>query len=170
MRRLLSLFIISFSVFVMVPGASAHVEIADSFPQQFANVNPIPTQVWIQFSGDLQTLDGEAVNSLEVIDSTGLAVNFGDPTIEGGKISTKVSGQSAAGVFTVKYRVVGDDGHVIEGDYTFNASPDYSTDQTPMPISTTAAESSIPAGGILLAALLIFFFGGIYMRAKKRRN
>ncbi len=170
MRRLLSLFIISFSVFVMVPGASAHVEIADSFPQQFANVNPIPTQVWIQFSGDLQTLDGEAVNSLEVIDSTGLAVNFGDPTIEGAKISTKVSGQSAAGVFTVKYRVVGDDGHVIEGDYTFNASPDYSTDQTPMPISTTAEESSIPAGGVLLAALLIFFFGGIYMRAKKRRN
>jgi methionine-rich copper-binding protein CopC len=155
---------------VMAPGASAHVEIVDSFPQQFANANPIPTQVWIQFSGDLQTLDGEAVNSLEVIDSTGLAVNVGDPTIEGGKISTKVSGQSAAGVFTVKYRVVGDDGHVIEGDYTFNASPDYSTDQSPMPISATAEESSIPAGGILLAALLIFFFGGIYMRAKKRRN
>lgn len=170
MRRLLSLLIIPFSVMVMAPGASAHVEIVDSFPQQFANANPIPTQVWIQFSGDLQTLDGEAVNSLEVIDSTGLAVNVGDPIIEGGKISTKVSGQSAAGVFTVKYRVVGDDGHVIEGDYTFNASPDYSTDQSPMPISATAEESSIPAGGILLAALLIFFFGGIYMRAKKRRN
>ena len=170
MRRLLSLFTFLFSVMVIVPSASAHVEIVDSFPQQFANVNPIPTQVWIQFSGDLQTLDGQAVNSLEVIDSTGLAVNFGDPIIEGGKISTKVSGQSAAGVFTVKYRVVGDDGHVIDGDYTFNASPDYSTDQTPMPISTTSAESSIPAGGILLAALLIFFFGGIYMRAKKRRN
>lgn len=170
MRRLLSLFTFLFSVMVIVPSASAHVEIVDSFPQQFANVNPIPTQVWIQFSGDLQTLDGEAVNSLEVIDSTGLAVNFGDPIIEGGKISTKVSGQSAAGVFAVKYRVVGDDGHVIEGDYTFNASPDYSTDQSPMPISATAEESSIPAGGILLAALLIFFFGGIYMRAKKRRN
>ena len=170
MRRLLSLFTFLFSVMVIVPSASAHVEIVDSFPQQFANVNPIPTQVWIQFSGDLQTLDGEAVNSLEVIDSTGLAVNFGDPIIEGGKISTKVSGQSAAGVFTVKYRVVGDDGHVIEGDYTFNASHDYSTDQSPMPISATAEESSIPAGGILLAALLIFFFGGIYMRAKKRRN
>ncbi len=170
MRRLLSLFTFLFSVMVIVPSASAHVEIVDSFPQQFANVNPIPAQVWIQFSGDLQTLDGEAVNSLEVVDSTGLAVNFGDPTIEGGKISTKVSGQSAAGVFTVKYRVVGDDGHVIEGDYTFNASPDYSTDQSPMPISATAEESSIPAGGILLAALLIFFFGGIYMRAKKRRN
>lgn len=150
--------------------ASAHVEVVDSFPQQFTNVNPIPTQLWIQFSGQLQTLEGEAVNSLEVIDSTGIAVNYGDPVIEGGRISTKISGQSAPGVFTVTYRVVGDDGHVIEGDYTFNASPDYSNEQTPMPISTQSNQSSIPAGGILLAALLLFFFGGIFMRSRKRGN
>lgn len=170
MRRLTSLILILLSSFFVAPSASAHVEIVDTFPQQFANVNPIPAQVWIQFSGDLQTLEGEAVNTLEVIDSTGLAVNYEDPIIEGGKITTKISGQSAAGVFTVKYRVVGDDGHVIEGDYTFNASPDYSKEQTPMPVSANSQESSIPAGGILLAALLIFFFGGIYMRAKKRSN
>lgn len=168
MRRLISLVLIALCALVTVPNASAHVEIVDTFPQQFANTNPIPTQVWIQFSGDLQTLDGQAVNSLEVIDSTGLAVNYEDPIIEGGKITTKISGQSAAGVFTVKYRVVGDDGHVIEGDYTFNASPDYSKQQSPMPISATSDKSSIPAGGILLASLLIFFFGGIYMRAKRR--
>jgi methionine-rich copper-binding protein CopC len=142
----------------------------DSFPQQFANVNPIPTQVWIQFSGDLQSLDGEAVNSLEVIDSTGLAVNYEDAVIEGGRITTKVSGQSAAGVFTVKYRVVGDDGHVIEGDYSFNASPDYSVEQTPMPINEVSENRSLPAGGILLASLFLIFLGGILMRAKKRRN
>jgi hypothetical protein len=73
-------------------------------------------------------------------------------------------------VFTVKYRVVGDDGHVIEGDYTFNASPDYSATQSPMPISAASEESSIPVGGILLGALLLAFFGGIFLRAKNRRN
>lgn len=170
MRRLTSLLLLAVSAVFIAPNASAHVEIVDSFPQQFANANPIPTQVWIQFSGDLQTLDGEAVNSLEVIDSTGLAVNYEDPVIEGGKISTKVSGQSAAGVFTVKYRVVGDDGHVMEGDYTFNASPDYSDQQTPMPINEVSENSSIPAGGILLAILFLLFVGGVLMRAKKRRN
>ena len=170
MRRLINILLIGFLAFATTPQASAHVEIVSSFPEQFSNVNPIPTQVWIEFSGDLQTLDGQAVNSLEVIDSTGIAVNYEDAIISGGRITTKISGQSAPGAFTVKYRVVGDDGHVIEGDYTFNASPDYSSEQTPMPISATAEESSIPAGGILLAALLIFFFGGIYMRAKKRSN
>lgn len=170
MRKVITGFLLSCLCLIAIPSSLAHVEIVDSFPQQFANVNPIPTQVWIQFSGDLQTLDGQAVNSLEVIDSTGLAVNYEEPLIEGGKITTKVSGQSAAGVFTVKYRVVGDDGHVIEGEYTFNASPDYSAEQSPMPISVNSDESSIPAGGILLAALLIVFFGGIYMRAKRRSN
>jgi methionine-rich copper-binding protein CopC len=168
MRKFIRVLFIAFLAFATTPQASAHVEIVNSYPEQYSNVNPIPTQVWIEFSGNLQTLDGQAVNSLEVIDSTGIAVNYDDAVISGGRITTKISGQSAPGAFTVEYRVVGDDGHVIEGDYTFNASPDYAAGQSPMPISSAPEESSIPAGGILLAALLIFFFGGIYMRAKKR--
>ena len=168
MRKFIRVLFIAFLAFATTPQASAHVEIVNSYPEQYSNVNPIPTQVWIEFSGNLQTLDGQAVNSLEVIDSTGIAVNYDDAVISGGRITTKISGQSAPGAFTVKYRVVGDDGHVIEGDYTFNASPDYAAGQSPMPISSAPEESSIPAGGILLGALLIIFFGGIYMRAKKR--
>ena len=170
MRKFISVLFIAVLAFAATPQASAHVEIVNSFPEQFSNVNPIPTQVWIEFSGDLQTLDGQAVNSLEVIDSTGIAVNYEDVIISGGRISTKISGQSAAGVFTVKYRVVGDDGHVIEGDYTFNASPDYAAAQSPMPISASSEGSSIPAGGILLGALILVFLGGIVMRAKNRRQ
>jgi methionine-rich copper-binding protein CopC len=168
MRKLVTVFVVSLLSVLAIPTSSAHVEIVDSFPERFANVNPIPTQVWIQFSGELQTLDGQALNSLEVIDSTGLSVNFEDPVIDGAKIMTKVSGQSAPGVFTVKYRVVGDDGHVIEGDYTFNASPDYSEEQSPMPISSTSGQSSFPVGGILIGALILTFFGGILMRARNR--
>ena len=168
MRKFISVLFLVFLAIATTPQASAHVEIVNSYPEQYSNVNPIPTEVWIEFSGNLKTLEGEAVNSVEVIDSTGIAVNYEDAVISGGRITTKISGQSAPGAFTVKYRVVGDDGHVIEGDYTFNASPDYAAGQSPMPVSSAKEESSIPAGGILLGALLIIFFGGIYMRAKKR--
>jgi methionine-rich copper-binding protein CopC len=168
MRKFISVLFIAVLAFAATPQASAHVEIVNSFPEQFSNVNPIPTQVWIEFSGNLQTLEGQAVNSLEVIDSTGLAVNYEDAIISGGRITTKISGQSAPGAFTVKYRVVGDDGHVIDGDYTFNASPDYAAGQSPMPISSAPQESSSPVRGILLGALFLIFCGGIYMRAKKR--
>ena len=170
MRKLVSLLLISFLSFLTMQTSSAHVTIVSSFPERFANVNPIPTEVWIQFSGELQTLDGEAVNSLEVIDSTGIAVNFEDPVIDGAKIMTKISGQSAPGVFTVKYRVVGDDGHVIEGDYTFNASPDYAEAQSPMPISESPEQRSIPAGGTLLGGLLLALIGIMFLRAKNRRS
>ncbi len=170
MRKLVTLLLVSCLSVLTIPTSSAHVTIVSSFPKQFANVNPIPTEVWIEFSGDLQTLDGEAVNSLEVVDSTGIAVNYEDPIISGGRITTKISGQSAPGVFTVKYRVVGDDGHVIEGDYTFNASPDYAAGQSPMPISQSPEQRSIPAGGTLLGGLVLALIGIFFLRATKRRS
>ncbi len=170
MRRLINILLIGFLAFATTPQASAHVEIVSSFPEQFSNVNPIPTQIWIEFSGNLQTLDGEVVNSLEVIDSTGIAVNYEDAIISGGRITTKISGQSAPGAFTVKYRVVGDDGHVIEGDYTFNASPDYSEGQSPMPISPEPEKAEFSVGAIVLAVFLLIFAIGYFVNLKKDKK
>ena len=169
MRKLLVSLIIGLLALLSIPSSSAHVEIVSSFPEKFANVNPIPTQVWIEFSGQLQTLDGEVVNSLEVIDSTGIAVNFDDPIIEGAKIMTKISGQSAPGAFTVKYRVVGDDGHVIEGDYTFNASPDYA-EAVPTTTSEVEKKSSLNVGGIVLALFLIVFVVGYIIKERNDKK
>lgn len=155
MRRLLLLCIAGLTVFTP-PLASAHVEIVSSYPEQYANVNPIPTSVWIEFNDNLQNLEGEIVNRIEVTDSTGLVVSYEDAIVEAGKITTKVSGQSAAGVFIVKYRVVGQDGHVIEGEYTFNASPDYA-EAVPATTSVPQNSSNFPVGGILIAFLLAIF-------------
>ena len=166
MRRLLLLCIAGLTVFTS-PLASAHVEIVSSYPEQYANVNPIPTSVWIEFNDNLQNLEGEIVNRIEVTDSTGLVVSYEDAIVEAGKITTKVSGQSAAGVFTVKYRVVGQDGHVIEGEYTFNASPDYA-EAVPATTSVPQESSNFPVGGVLIAFLLATFFGGIYIRSRDR--
>jgi methionine-rich copper-binding protein CopC len=166
MRRLLLLCIAGLTVFTS-PLASAHVEIVSSYPEQYANVNPIPTSVWIEFNDNLQNLEGEILNRIEVTDSTGLVVSYEDAIVEAGKITTKVSGQSAAGVFIVKYRVVGQDGHVIEGEYTFNASPDYAE---AVPATTSVPQNSLnfPVGGILIAFLLAIFFGGIYVKSRDR--
>jgi len=169
MRRIFVSFVIGLIALLSMPSSFAHIEIVSSFPERFANVNPIPTQVWIQFSGDLQTLEGEAVNSLEVIDSTGISVNFDDPVIEGAKIMTKVSGQSAPGAFTVKYRVVGDDGHVIEGDYTFNASPDYA-EAVPTTTSEDKENSSLNVGGVVLVFFLIVFAVGYIIKERNDKK
>ena len=151
------------------PLASAHGEIVSTFPEQYSNATPIPTQVWIQFDGNLQTLDGQAINTIDVVDSTGLTVSFGDPIIDGGKISTKLSGQSAPGVFTVNYRIVSEDGHPVEGSYTFNASPNFADDA---PVTTSAPEksSNLSIGGIVMIVFLGVFAVGLLVKRKNEKK
>ena len=169
MRRLLVALTLAGLTVLTSPIASAHVDIVSSFPERYANVNPIPTTVWIEFSGELQNLDGEIVNTIEVTDSTGLVVSYEDAIIEAGRITTKISGQSTAGMFFVKYRVVGQDGHVIEGDYTFSASPD-SAEVVPITTSLPEDDSSFPVGGVLLAFFLATILGGTFLKAKSRKK
>jgi hypothetical protein len=117
----------------------------------------------------LQNLDGEILNSIEVTDSTGLVVSYDDAVIEGAKIMTKISGQSAAGAFIVKYRVVGQDGHVIEGDYTFNASPDYA-EAVPVTTSVLEEKTSLNVWGIVLVIALVVVTVGFIIKGKKGKK
>ena len=169
MRKLLLALTVAVLALFSTPVASAHGEIVSTFPEQYSNATPIPSEVWIQFDGNLQSLDGQAINTIEVVDSTGLTVSYGDPVIEGGKISTKLSGQSAPGVFTVNYRIVSEDGHPVEGNYTFNASPDYAE---AVPVTTAVPEdnSRFPVGGVLLVFFLTTILGGTFLKAKSRKK
>jgi len=152
-----------------MPVSSAHGEIISSYPKQFTNVNPIPTQVWIEFDGNLQTLAGQQINTIEVIDSTGYAMNTGDPVISGGRITTQLSDQSAPGVFTVKYRIVSEDGHPVEGSYTFNASPDYA-EAVPTTTAYLEKKSSLNVGGIVMIVFLAIFAIGFFAKRKNEKK
>ena len=169
MRKLLSALFLLGIALLSSPVATAHGEIVSTFPEQYSNATPIPSEVWIQFDGNLQILDGQAINTIEVVDSTGLTVSYGDPVIEGGKISTKLSGQSAPGVFTVNYRIVSEDGHPVEGNYTFNASPNFADDA---PVTTSAPEknSNLSIGGIVMIVFLGVFAVGMLVKRKNEKK
>jgi hypothetical protein len=64
---------------------------------------------------------------------------------------------------------VGDDGHVIEGDYTFNASPDYA-EAVPTTTSVTPEKSSLNIGGIVLAVFLVVFVVGYIIKEKNGKK
>lgn len=165
MQKFVRTVAIVFLLFAFMPVGSAHGEIVGSFPAQYSNTTPIPTQVWIDFDGNLQTLEGQSINTIEVIDSTGLAVNSGESVIAGNRVSTNLSGQSAPGVFTVNYRVVSQDGHPVEGSYTFNASPNYAEADTQK--STTIAESKVSTGTIVLGAVLVLTLVALVIKLRK---
>jgi methionine-rich copper-binding protein CopC len=169
MRKFLVSVIVCALAVLAVPTSFAHGKLVSSSPEQYANANPIPTQVWIEFDGNLQNLDGQAINTIDVVDSTGITVSYGDPIIAGGRITTKLSGQSAPGVFTVKYRIVSEDGHPVEGSYTFNASPDYAE---AVPTTTSADEESpsLNIGGIVLVIFLIVFVAGYIIKERNDKK
>jgi len=169
MRKLLIALCLAGLAFLSSPIASAHGEIVSTFPEQYTNATPIPTQVWIEFDGNLQTLDGQAINTIDVVDSTGLTVSYGDPIIEGGKISTKLSGQSAPGVFTVNYRIVSEDGHPVEGSYTFNASPNFA-DDAPVTAAAPEKSSNLSVGGIVMIVFLGVFAVGMLVKRKNEKK
>jgi hypothetical protein len=56
--------------------------------------------------------------------------------VEGNKISTKLQLTDITGLVSVRYRIVSEDGHPVEGDYSFTVG------ETPVAISAYGEESA----------------------------
>jgi hypothetical protein len=93
-------------------------------------------------------------NSIEVFDASGELVS-GDSKVSGARISAGLS-INGNGSYSVKYRVVSKDGHVIDDSYGFEV-------QSPIAISAPIGEeviasknfSSIPITSALVLALIV---------------
>ena len=155
------------------PTSFAHGQIVTSYPLMDSVSSPTPSQVWIEFDGQLQQIEGEVVNTLKVTDSTGLVVSSEEAVIEGAKISTQVSDQSVGGVFTVQYRIVSEDGHPVEGSYTFEASPGFeATEMIEPTTSATASDNQTDPsiGAIVMAVFLVVFAVRYFVKMRNEKN
>lgn len=174
MMRKFLLAVVAFSGLVLsAPIGFAHGEIVTTYPLRDSTSSPTPTQVWIEFDGELQLIDGEVINTLKVIDSTGLVVSSEEAIIEGAKISTQISDQSVGGVFTVEYRIVSEDGHPVEGSYTFEASPGFeATEMIEPTMVTTESEdrSEFSFGAIVMSVFLVVFAVRYFIKMRNEKN
>ena len=155
------------------PLSLAHGQIVSTYPLKDSKSSPAPSQVWIEFDGKLQLIEGEVVNTLKVTDSTGLVVSSEEAVIEGARISTQVSDQSVGGVFTVQYRIVSEDGHPVEGSYTFEASPGFEATEMIEPTTSTTPsdnQAEFSFGALVMAVFLVVFAVRYFtkMRNEKR--
>jgi copper resistance protein C len=155
------------------PLSLAHGQIFSTYPLKDSKSSPAPSQVWIEFDGQLQLIEGEVVNTLKVTDSTGLVVSSEEAVIEGARISTQVSDQSVGGVFTVQYRIVSEDGHPVEGSYTFEASPGFEATEMIEPVTTTSAtenQNDLSIGAIVMAVFLVVFAVRYFVKMRDEKN
>ena len=107
------------SIFAYPVAAFAHGEMVQATPAVDSNVLTAPTEVSIEFDGKLQIIGNTNVNSIEVTDNQGQLISSPTSVVEGNKISTKLQLTDITGLVSVHYRIVSEDGHPVEGDYSF---------------------------------------------------
>ena len=133
-KKILVLAIASFFAFPVA--AFAHGEMVQATPAVDSNVLTAPTEVSIEFDGKLQIIGNTNVNSIEVTDNQGQVISSPTSAVEGNKISTKLQLTDITGLVSVHYRIVSEDGHPVEGDYSFTVG------ETPVAISAQSGEST----------------------------
>ena len=116
-KKILVLAIASFFAFPVA--AFAHGEMVQATPAVDSNVLTAPTEVSIEFDGKLQIIGNTNVNSIEVTDDQGQLISSPTSVVEGNKISTKLQLTDITGLVSVHFRIVSEDGHPVEGDYSF---------------------------------------------------
>jgi copper resistance protein C len=166
------LLVLSAALFIANPtNAFAHGEMVQAFPAADSNVLTAPAVVSIEFDGKLQIIGSVNVNSIQVTDSKGQVISSPTAVVEGNKISTKLQLTDITGLVSVNYRIVSEDGHPVEGDYSFEVG------ENPIMMSTQGAksvesknDSSLNIGGIVLVIFLIIFAVGYIIKEIKDKK
>jgi copper resistance protein C len=133
-----------------VSPASAHAGVESSTPENGASLTEPPSEISITF--DEQVTEP----GLTASDDTGTGVALGEVTVTGNTVSASWPSSAPAGIYTVEWTVVSDDGDPLTGTLLFSygdaspsASPSASTSESATPTgdasSTAASGSSAPA-------------------------
>ncbi len=140
-------------VCALTSAADAHAYIVNQAPQAQAIVATAPSVVTISFDEEIDLPDGPAI---EVFDSAGKRVDKNDAAIDPDDVTKVVAHLNAIqrGSYTVRWRVVSADTHVVHGVFTFGVGVAAQSAQA-------AAESPFDPSAPLVSILRWFAFLGI---------
>lgn len=119
MKIKLLTFIAVISLALSPQAASAHAQLTTSVPLNNQVVKTLPKLLWIEFDGDLMTFGDKNPNEVKVLDSKLKRVDIGGTIVGGARISTRLKSGLPQGRYQVRYRIVSEDGHPVEGNYFF---------------------------------------------------
>jgi methionine-rich copper-binding protein CopC len=102
-----------------VPG-EAHAALVSSVPAARATLNALPSRVTLTFSERLEP----AYARVSVWDAAGTQVDLKDPALDADnpRILAVSLPALAPGRYTVRYRVLSVDGHVVESSFVFTVA------------------------------------------------
>lgn len=138
--------------------ASAHATLVSSSPGNDEVVSEPPDQVVMTFDDGVTVDDG----GVRVLDPRGNDVADGSPeTSDAGlEVSQRIEAE-AEGTYTVSYRALSDDGHVIDGSYVFHigtrsgsSAVVSSSDMDPLRVLNAFGRWVALSGGLLVGGVL----------------
>lgn len=137
--------IFALMLLLALPGlASAHSYMEQSVPAKDEAVTASPGQISMTFNTDIEKL-----SSFKLFNEAGEEMPVGDIAVNGAVLSGTVTEPLANGAYTVKWAIIGEDGHTVNGEYAFTvaaeeqpASPSPSLSPTASPDAAASPEAS----------------------------
>jgi len=122
--------------------SSAHSSMIEQFPKGNETISDMPLEVKLSFDEEL--LDLGSGNSVIVRNPEGTEITTGPTVLLSSKISRKLTASTLPGKYSVSYRVVSADGHVVEGTYQFTLRTK-SESKSPTPTAVPSkSETALP--------------------------
>lgn len=101
-------------------GAFGHAELEKSTPSANSILVTSPKLIQLEFGEALTTLKGKSANTITLLNSAGMKVPTSAISINKGVARVNIAAKLKPGLYTVQYRVVSADGHVLKSDYKFS--------------------------------------------------
>jgi methionine-rich copper-binding protein CopC len=109
-------------MFSVSPAATAHAELVKSFPVANAKLTKSPKFVQLEFGEAIVTLKSKSANSIVITDSKAQKIETSKIAIKKAIARVDFIGILKPGKYTVKYRIVSADGHVLNANFKFTLS------------------------------------------------
>ncbi|CAM4132898.1 copper resistance protein CopC [Paenibacillus alkaliterrae] len=140
MKRIL---LICLAMLWLVPGAAmAHSTLESAVPAQDATINASPERIELTFNTKIEKL-----SNFKLLNAAGKELDTEKAIVDGATMSGAVPATLANGDYTVKWTIIGADGHSVEGNYSFTVDAPVETAEPSPESESTAETTEDPAAG-----------------------
>lgn len=132
MKKLL---IILFAALWVIPGvASAHSKLETAVPEKDSTVAVSPRSIELTYNTKIENL-----SNLKLLNEAGEQIATDKAVVDGDTMRAAVPAVLSNGVYTVKWTIIGADGHSVEGEYHFTVR---AAESSAAPEPTSAPEAT----------------------------
>ena len=118
MRKLLALVMTGSLLFLGNSPSFAHAQLTSANPKANSVLFALPSTIKLQFTDDIIADAGG--NVITVTSASGRRIDVGATTVLGNQMTVKLRKISTLGKYTVRYRVISEDGHPVNASYKFS--------------------------------------------------